>query len=112
MLIVNDIFPKPNNAQYLYLINTSSVIHNLRLDAQSSCLTMFTGQSSRYRCKLLLYGTALAANIFQRKIDEIFRQLPNALGTADDIMVVSYDSDGADNDRTLHTVLQICEKEN
>ena len=36
--------------------------------------------------------------MFQRKIDEIFKGLPNVFGIADDILVVGYDIDGKDLD--------------
>ena len=46
--------------------------------------------------------------MFQCKIDEIFKDLPNVFGTADDILVVGHNSDGKDHDETLWQVLQIC----
>ena len=39
--------------------------------------------------------------MFQRKIDEIFRDLPHVFGIADDILVVGNDIDGKDQDDTL-----------
>ena len=39
--MLNDIFPKLNNVQYLYLIDASSGYHNLKLDERSSFLTTF-----------------------------------------------------------------------
>ena len=40
-------------------------------------------------------------DMFQHKIDEIFKNLLNVFGIADDILVVSYDSDGKDHDEML-----------
>ena len=76
-------------------------------DHQSSHLTTFMCQFGRYRYKRLLFGAATAGNMFQCKIDEIFTYVPNVFGTADDILVVSYDSDGNDHDKTLWWILQI-----
>ena len=39
--------------------------------------------------------------MFQCKIDEIFKELPNLFGIADDILIVGYDADGKDYDRLL-----------
>ena len=39
--------------------------------------------------------------MFQRKIDAIFKNLPNVFGIADVILVVRHDSDGKDHDDTL-----------
>ena len=50
--------------------------------------------------------------MFQRKIDEIFKDLPNAFGIADDTLVVGYDVDGKDHNNSLVRVLQICRQEN
>ena len=46
--------------------------------------------------------------MFQQKFNEIFKDLPNVFGIADDILVNGYDSDGKDHDETLQQVLQIC----
>ena len=46
--------------------------------------------------------------MFQRKIDEIFEDLPNVFGIADDILVVGYETDGKDHDDTVCRVLQRC----
>ena len=46
--------------------------------------------------------------MFQRKIDEILKNLQNVFGFADDILVVGYDIDGKDHDDTLQKPLQIC----
>ena len=39
------------------------------------------------------------AEIFLQKIDEIFRELPNSLSIADDILIVGYDANGMDDHR-------------
>ena len=46
--------------------------------------------------------------MYQRKIDEIPKGLPNVLNTADDILTVAYDADGSNHKRTLRQVMQIC----
>ena len=39
--------------------------------------------------------------MFQRKIDEIFKDIPNVFGTADDILVAGYVPDGNNHDKTI-----------
>ena len=85
----------------MYLIDASSSYHNLKLDKRSSYLTKFACQFVRYRYKRLAFGAAPEGDMFQQKIDEIFKDLPNVLGIAGDILVVGYDSDGKDHDDTL-----------
>ena len=47
-----------------------------------------------------------------QKIDEMFQDLSNVFGIADGILIVGYDTDGRDHDRTLRHVMQICQWEN
>ena len=68
--------------------------HNVKLDEQSSYLIDPTG------------------NMFQRKIDEIFKNLHDVFDIVDDISVVGYASDGKDYDDTLQSVLEICRQVN
>ena len=39
--------------------------------------------------------------MFQWKINEIFNDMPNVFGIADDVLVKGYDKDGADHDATV-----------
>ena len=103
---LNDILPKLNNVRYLSLTDASSVYHNLKLDEKSSYLTTFGCQFGRYRYKQLPFGAAPSGDMFQQKIDEIFNDMPNVFGIADDILVVGYDNDGRDHYKTVQKVLQ------
>ena len=109
---LNDIFPKPNNAKYLFLTDVSSGYHNLKLDKSSSYLTPFACQFGRYKYKRLPCGAAPTGDMFHRKIDKTFKDIPNILGIADDILVVGYDSDCKDHNDALQKVLQICRQVN
>ena len=46
--------------------------------------------------------------MFQRKIDEIFNDIPNIFGIADDILVIGYDKVGADHNKAVYNVLSQC----
>ena len=76
---LNDTLPKPNNVQYLSLIDVSSGYHNLKLDVKSSYMTTFVSKCGRYRYKRLLFGASPAGDMFQRKTDEIFKDFPMCL---------------------------------
>ena len=49
---------------------------------------------------------------FSTKIDVIFKNLLNVFGIADDILVVGYDIDGKDHNKTMQQVLQVCKQVN
>ena len=74
------------------IIDVSSGYHNLKLDTEWSYLTMFSCPFGRYHYKCLPFGAALVGNMFQRKIDEIFNDIPNVFGIADDILVIGLTS--------------------
>ena len=97
----NAILPKLNNAQYHSLIDVSSGYHKLKVDEGSSYITTFVYQFGRYIHKRLPFRAAPTEDMFQRKIDGIFRDLTNVFCIADDILAVGYDADGQDHDDTL-----------
>ena len=109
---LNDILPKLNNTKFISVIDASSGYHNLRLDKRSSYLMIFTCQFGRCRYKQYPFGVAPAGDMFQRKIDKFFKELPNVFGIAGDILVVGYEADGKNHDETLWRVLQICRQVN
>ena len=60
-----------------------------------------TCQFGKYRYKRLPFGTDPAGDMFQGKFDKIFKDLPNIYSIADNILVVTYESDGKDHDEML-----------
>ena len=109
---LNDILPKLNNVQYMSIIDASSGYHNLKLDMQLSYLTTFSCLFGRYHYKCLPFGVMLVGNMFQRKIDEIFNDIPNIFGIADDILVIGYNKDRADHNKAVYSVLERCQDVN
>ena len=47
----------------------------------------FACQYERYMYKKLPFGAVLTGDMFQRKIDEVFKDLPILFSIADDILV-------------------------
>ena len=71
----------------------------------------FVCHLDRYIYKMLQFIAAPAGDMFQIKIDEIFRKVPKAFSVADDILIVGHEDIASDYDRTLSTVLKIYRKE-
>ena len=109
---LNDILLKLNNVKYTSIIDACLGYHNLQLDTKSSYLTMFACPFVRYQYKCLPFRAAPVGDMFQHKIDEIFNDMPNIFGIADDILAIGYDKDGADHDATVHKVLMQCREVN
>ena len=57
-------------------------------------------------------GAASASNMLQGKIDDLFKELPNLSGIADDILILGYDNNGADHDGKLGKALHFCRNDN
>ena len=51
-------------------------------------------------------------DIFQCKIDEIFNDMLNVFGKVDGILIMGYDNDDTDHDKTVCKVLQRCREVN
>ena len=98
-LILNDVFLKLKIVKYFSLMGVSSGYHNLKLDKRSSYLTTFAYQFGRYKYERLPFGAAPTGDMVQKH--EIFKDLPNVFGNADDNLVVGYDHDGKDHDDTM-----------
>ena len=73
---------------------------------------MFACQFGIYRYKQLPFGVAPAGDMVQRKINEIFKDIPNVFSIAVDISVAGNEADGKDHDETVWRLLQRCRQVN
>ena len=105
-LTLNDILSRLKNVKYISISDVGLGYHNLQLDTQLSYLTLFICLFGRYRYKHLPFGAAPVGNMFQCKTDEIFNDMPNVFGIADDILVIGYDEDRADHNEAVYKVLR------
>ena len=76
----------------------SSVYHNIKLHknhltSQQFNFSLAGTDSPDYHLELY------QQDMFQGKIDEIFKGLPQVFGIADDILIVGFDADDRDDDR-------------
>ena len=108
---IKDILPILTIACYMALINASSGYHNLNLD-KISCFTTLACHFGRYRFTKLPFRVVLAGEMFQQKIDEIFKDLQDIFGITCDILIVRYDANSSDHKKNLQLVMQICQCEN
>ena len=56
------------------------------------------------------FGATVAGDVFQRKLDECFGNLKQAIIIADDIMVTWYKPDQSDHDQVFTSLLQTAQK--
>ena len=73
--VVNDLYPRLTNENYLTLLDPCSGYHNLKLGKKSSYLTTFTCQFGRYRYTQWPFSTAFPGDMFQHQIEDILNEL-------------------------------------
>jgi len=86
----DDILPKQNGAKYFSILDARSGYWDIELDEESSYYTTFTTPFGRYWFLRLPFGLVCAQDIFQKKVDKTFADLPGVTGIADDIVIVGY----------------------
>ena len=82
------------------------------LDEASSFLTTFNTELERFRYTLMPFGSTVAGDVFQHKLDQCFGNLKNVIVIADDIMIVGKKPSHSDHDQALTTFLETARKYN
>ena len=79
-------------------------------DEASSFLTMFNTELVRFWYTVMPFGTTVAGDVFQKKLDECFVNLKQAIIITYDIMVVGYKQDHSDHDHAFTNLLQAAQQ--
>ena len=58
------------------------------------------------------FGISVSGDVFQRKLDTIFSNIPQVACIADDIMVIGYNEDHSDHDRAFSKLLYMGQMNN
>ena len=102
---LDEVLPKLNGAKYFSIVDAGSGFWNIQLDHESSLYTTLNSPHGRYRFLRLPFGFIWAQDIFQKKVDETFGDVPGVTGIPDDIIVYGYKDDGSDDDKNLQAVM-------
>ena len=105
-LTLDEVLSKLNGAKYFSIVDGCSGYWNIKLDHESSLCTTFNTPYGRYRFLRIPFGLICAQDIFQKKVDETFGDLPGVTGIADDIIVFGYKDDQSDHDANLKAVME------
>ena len=98
------------NSTVMTILDCKKGYWHQELDKASSYLTTFNTEFGRYRYTVMLFGTTIAGNVFQRKLDQCFGHLQNVIVIADDIMVIGKQPNHKDHDLALTTLLNTSRK--
>ena len=80
----------------------------VELDPESRKYTMMALDIGRFQWTRLSMGSVVVQDIFQRKLDGIFLDIPGVTGIADDMVI--YGRSNLEHDRHLVNFLDICRK--
>ena len=101
---LDDILPKLSGAKKFSIVDSTESFFNLGLTERASLLTTFGTMYRRYCYLRVPMGASLSSDIYQYKVDEIFEDIPQCVGIADDIVIFNYNDH--DLDTTLYSVLE------
>ena len=105
---LDDILPKLTGARKFSIVDSTKSFFNLSLTKKASLLTTFGTMYGHYCYLRVPMGASLSSDVYQFKIDEIFEDIPQCVGIADDIVIFGYNDH--DHDQTLYTVLDRAHK--
>ena len=80
----------------------------VELDPESRKYTMMALDIGRFQWTRLPMGSIVAQDIFQRKLDAIFLDVPGVTGIADDMVI--YERSDLEHDKHLINFLEVCRK--
>ena len=103
----DDIYHHLCNAKHLTVVNFRKHYWQCLLDEESSYLMTFNTPYGHFRFVRLPFGVNVSGDAVQRKTDEIYNTLSNAIGIADDIIIWGDKEDGSDHDKALARFLQV-----
>ena len=103
---LDDILHELLQAKIFSKFDLSSGYWHVKLDRKSSLMTTFQTHNGRYRWLRLPFGVSVAAEIFQRKLNEALYDLKGVTCVADDIIV--YGRNMQEHDDNLGKFLTRC----
>ena len=107
---IDEILPLLHGATKISAGDTNKGYWHIELDYESSLLCTFNTPFGRFRPKRLPFGVKVLQDIFQHKLDETLRDIPNVAGIADDILV--FGSSDIEHDQAFINMLETCRKNN
>ena len=84
---IDEILPLLHGKKIFSVVDTTKGHWHVELDHESSLLCTFNMPFGRYRFKRLRFGIVVSQDIFQQRLDDIYRNVPNVTGIANDIIV-------------------------
>ena len=97
---LDDILPKLAGAKKFSIVDSAKSFFNPSLIRKASLFTTFGTMHGHYCYLRVPMGASLSSDVYQFKIDEIFEDISQGVGIADDIVIFGYN----DHDKTLYWI--------
>ena len=107
---IDELLPQLHGKKFFPVVDTEKGYWHIALDHESSLLCTFNNPFGRYRFKILPFGVKLSQDIFQRKLDGVYKDIPNVMGIANDIVVCG--STKSEHDQPFCKVLAATRRHN
>ena len=102
--VLDDILPQLQGASVFSILDARSGYWNVKLNDESKLLTTFNTPYRRYCFRRLPFGLVSAQDVFQKKVDQTFEELPGVVAIADDIVV--FGKTEAEHDKHIDNVMK------
>ncbi|CAM1310083.1 Uncharacterised protein g5342 [Pycnogonum litorale] len=110
MTTVDEVLTRVHGSKLFTVLDANSGFYQLELDDESKALTSFNTPFGRFRYKRLPMGIKSAPELFQRRMVDIFGDLPNVNIIVDDMLLDSNDT--IEHYTVLRSVLQRAREKN
>ena len=84
---IDETLPLLHGKKLFSVVDTTKGYWHVELDHESNLLCTFNTPFGRYRFKHLPFGIVVSQDIFQRRLDDIYGNIPNVTGIANDIIL-------------------------
>ena len=84
---LDDILPQLSNVKFISMDDTTSGYWHVPLDLASSLLTTFRTPYGKFRWLRIPFSLKIASDVFQERLDQVLKLVPNSVGIADDIII-------------------------
>ena len=87
VITIHDVIPKVSGASHFSILDARSGFWQVELDDESSKLCTLSTPWGKYRWKRLPFGLSCSGDMFKEKMDNVFGNLDDLSGIANDTFV-------------------------
>ena len=102
---IEDVLQEMNGSKIFSKLDIKNAYHQIELDEKSREITTFVTHTGQFRYKRLMFGVSCASELYQKVLQQILQNCPNAQNIMDDIIVHGVTQE--QHDECLKNVLNV-----